>query len=142
MPRYVVDASIVAKWILPGEPYEEKSIRLKNDSINGVADLHSPGIIRYEVGNLLWKAVKANRIADADAREALSLLGSMRIATYDLEWRDISESFSLASAVDLTVYDAAYIRLSKELRMPLITADDQLYEKGKPFTRTIHVRDF
>ena len=50
MPRYVVDASIVAKWILPGEPYEENAVRLKEDIIEGIAELHSPSIIIYEVG--------------------------------------------------------------------------------------------
>ncbi|MGQ9469708.1 MAG: hypothetical protein ACUVTD_07835 [Nitrososphaerales archaeon] len=45
MPRYIIDASIVAKWILPGEPYEDKAVRLKEDSIERIAELHSPSIL-------------------------------------------------------------------------------------------------
>jgi len=91
MPRYVVDSSVVAKWILPGEPYEENAVRLKDDSIEGIAELHTPCILIYEVGNFLWRASKMQRISRDDAKEALMVLADMKIALYDVRWRDVAE---------------------------------------------------
>jgi predicted nucleic acid-binding protein len=142
MPRYIVDAIIVAKWILPVEPYEENTIRLKENSIEGIAELHSPSILIYEVGNILWRASKMQRIAHDDAKEALKLLASMKITFYDLRWQDMAEGFSISSALDLTIYDIAYILLSNRLKAPLITADDRLYERAKTISRVIHVKEY
>ncbi len=142
MPRYVVDASIVAKWGLPGEPYEEKAVKLKEDSVEGIAELHSPSILTYEVGNILWRASKIQRIAHDDAKGALKLLASMKITLYDLRWQDVAEGFSIASALDLTIYDVAYILLSNRLKAPLITADDHLYGRAKTISRLIHVKEY
>lgn len=142
MPRYVVDASVVAKWILPGEPYEENAVRLKEDSVEGLAELHSPNLITYEVGNILWRASETKRIAHEDAKEALKVLASIKITLYDLRWHDVAEGFSIASALNLTIYDAAYILLSNKLKAPLITADDQLCERAKAASRLIHVEDY
>ena len=44
MPRYVADANVLVKWILPGEPYEEIALRLKEDNVKAIVSLHSPGI--------------------------------------------------------------------------------------------------
>lgn len=142
VPRYVVDASIVAKWILPGEPYGENAVRLKDDSIEGITELHTPSILTYEVGNTLRRASKMQRISPDDAKEALMVLTSMKIALYDLRWRDVAEGFNVASTLDLTIYDATYILISKRLQVPLITADDQLYERAKATTKLIHIKDY
>lgn len=142
MPRYIVDASIVAKWILPGEPYENKAARLKEDTINVIAELHSPSMLMYEVANILWRASKMHRISRKDAIEALKALSSMKITLYDLRWEDMTEGFGLSTELDLTIYDVAYILLSLRLSMPLITADDQLLERAKDRSKLIHIRDY
>ena len=50
MTRYVVDASVVAKWFLP-ESHSDEALRV----VAGAADLHAPDLMIAEVGNTLWK---------------------------------------------------------------------------------------
>ena len=33
----MVDASVVAKWVLPGEPHQENADRVKDDLASGIA---------------------------------------------------------------------------------------------------------
>jgi len=54
----------------------------------------------------------------------------------------MAEGFSISSALDLTIYDIAYILLSNRLKAPLITADDRLYERAKTISRVIHVKEY
>lgn len=142
MPKYVTDASVVAKWILPGEPAEKNAVRLKEDSVEGIAELHAPSIIIYEVGNILWKASKTKRIAPEDAEKALNALTDMTITLHDLKWKDISEGFNMASALDLTIYDIAYVFLSNKLQTTLITADEELYARARKQSKTLHLKDY
>jgi predicted nucleic acid-binding protein len=53
MPRYVVDVSVVAKWILPGEPYQENAEKLKEDFVAGQVELCAPDLVVTEVANAL-----------------------------------------------------------------------------------------
>ena len=74
MPRYVVDASIIAKWILPGEPYQENTAKLKEDFTTGQVELCAPTLIVHEVTNAIWRATKLGIISVNDAKEALEAL--------------------------------------------------------------------
>ncbi|MFQ6086357.1 MAG: type II toxin-antitoxin system VapC family toxin [Candidatus Bathyarchaeia archaeon] len=142
MPRYVVDASIVAKWVLPGEPYEEQSVRLKEDSVGGVVELHAPSLLPYEVGNLLWRATRLKRIEKGEARSALEALATLRITLHDVNWLFVTECLELSSALDLSVYDTGYIFLSSMLKAPLVTADKQLVVKARTEARALHIKDY
>jgi|GEM_PF-5692189 predicted nucleic acid-binding protein len=42
----------------------------------------------------------------------------------------------MAIKLDITLYDASYLAL--EVEAPLITADMELYEKGKNISKVIH----
>lgn len=142
MPRYVVDASVVAKWVLPDESEEVGPAKLKQDLVEGRVELHAPSIMPLEVANVLWRAEKAGRIARRDATEALRALAGLRLALHELGWDDIAESFELASSLDMVTYDAAYLLVSSHLKAPLITADVSLYEKSKAKCRSLLVRDY
>jgi predicted nucleic acid-binding protein len=65
-----VDASVVAKWVLPGEPYQENAVKLKEDFASGTAELCAPSFITQEVANSFWRAVKLGRLSEEDAQEA------------------------------------------------------------------------
>jgi len=138
----VVDASVIAKWILPGEPYQEKAVKLKEDYTLGLVDLCAPSFTVQEVANALWRAIKLGRILKKDAEEALRALGDMKIALHGLSWTEASEGVTIASNLDLTVYDASYLHLSDKLRAPLITADETLYERAKERFKIIHIKDY
>lgn len=142
MPRYVVDASIIAKWVLPGEPHQENAIKLKEDFANGHVELCAPALVVYEVANALWKAIKLGKISGNDAREALEALGDMKIELHESNWTKACQELDIACKLDLTVYDAAYLFLAEKTRATLVTADEKLYERAKAHFKAIHIKDY
>jgi len=137
-----VDASVIAKWVLPGEPFQEKAVRLKEDHVSGLIELSSPSFVVQEVANALWRATKLNRISKADAKEALKALNDMRIELHELNWAQAALALSIACDLNLTTYDTLYIFLSNETRAPLITADQTLYETARKQFKILHIKDY
>ena len=129
-----MDASVIAKWVLPGEPYQENAVRLKDEYVSGAVGLSSLCFVIKEVASALWKAIKQDRISEKDARDALTALDDLKIELHELSWAQTSKALGIACELGLTVYDASYVYLSEEMGLPLITADKTLHEKaGKRF---------
>jgi predicted nucleic acid-binding protein len=61
----------------------------------------------------LWKAVKLKRISQEDSQQALNTLGDTNIALHELAWPETSKVLSIAYALDVAIYDAAYLYLSR-----------------------------
>jgi len=137
-----VDASVVAKWVLPGEPYQEKALRLKEDHVSGAVDLSAPGVVVQEVANALWKATRLKRISEADAKEALKALNDMRIELHDVSWAQSAQALGIACDLGLTIYDSSYVLLADELKVPLITGDKTLCETASKKFKILYIKDY
>ena len=138
----MVDASVVAKWVLPGEPYQENAVKLKEDHVSGTAELCAPAFIAQEVGNAFWRAVKLRRLSKEDAQEALKALNDMKIELHELNWTEASQGLNIACTLDLAIYDAAYLFLTNKTKARLITADNKLYETAKRNFEVLHLKDY
>ena len=138
----MVDASVIAKWVLPGEPYQEKAVRLKEDHVSETVELSSLCLAIQEVANSFWRATKLKRISETDAKEALKALNDIRIELHELNWAQTAEALSIACNLNLTICDASYIFLAKEIRAPLITADQKLYETARKQFKILHIKDY
>ncbi|MGD0645331.1 MAG: type II toxin-antitoxin system VapC family toxin [Candidatus Bathyarchaeia archaeon] len=137
-----MDASVVAKWVLPGEPYQEKAVKLKEDHVSGAVDLCAPAFLVLEVANSLWTAVKLKRLSKEDAQEALRALNDMKIDFQELDWGQASQGLEIAYKLDLAIYDACYVFLTSKMKAQLITADNKFYEKAKGNFNVLHVKDY
>jgi len=137
-----VDASVIAKWILPGEAYQENAVRLKEDLVSGLTDLCAPSLIVEEVANTLWRAIELERISEKDAEEAVNALNDMRIELHETNWTQACQELNIACNLDLTVCDASYLLLVDRTKSSLITADQKLYEKAKELFKIIHVKEY
>ena len=137
-----MDASVIAKWVLPGEPFQEKALKLKEDHVSGAVELFAPSFIVLEVANALWRAARLNRISVGDIKEALKALNNMGVELHELNWAQAAQALSVACDLDLTVYDTSYVFLADELRLPLITADKTLYETARKKVRILHLKDY
>ena len=132
MPKnLVIDANVIAKWVLPGEPYEENALRLKEDMVNKSVILHSPDLLTYELGNILCKAAKKSRISNDNAISALPILATMNIALHSLAWEGSVEVLRSAIELNLSTYDVSYLRLGKALGTSVLTADEKLWKSAK-----------
>jgi predicted nucleic acid-binding protein len=137
-----VDASVVAKWVLPDEEYIEKALKVKQDHISGKISLSAPTILPLEIANAIWKAVKLTRFSQADAQQALKLLQDISIDLYSLNWVEVSEVLDVANRFDVAVYDVAYIFLSEKLKAPFISSDTKLVEKVKSHFQIIPLNEY
>jgi len=117
-------------------------LRLKEDHVSGVTALSAPCVIVQGVANALWGVTRLNRISEADAKEALKALNDMRIEMHELNWTQTAQALSIACDLDLTIYDASYVFLADELKVPLITADKTLYETARKKCKILHIKDY
>jgi len=139
--KLVVDASVVAKWIIPGEPWEEEANNLKGAIVSGRVKAYAPTLLTYELASVLLKAVKRGVLKAADGIEALKAVGSLGIDLAPVLWEEVAEVFEEASSTSLTIYDAAYLWLSKKLDAALVTADGKLCKKGGRVSKVILLQD-
>ena len=139
--KLVVDASVAAKWIIPGEPWEEKANNLKGAIVLGRVEAYAPTLLIYELASVLLKAVKRGVLKAADGIEALKAVGSLGISLAPVLWEEVAEVFEAADSTSLTIYDAAYLWLSKKLNAPLVTADEKLCKKGGRIAKIISLQD-
>ena len=138
--RLVVDASVVIASLLPDEPYRDAALHVLTEFLSDTLELLTVPLLRYEVANAVWKALKTNRVKLGDAREALKEFEAFNIPESVVS---SVEALELAHTYDRSAYDSAYLALAQAGQTLLITADKRLYNalEGK-FNRLIWVEDF
>lgn len=121
MVDFIVDASVLCAWALPDEnsAIAEAAIINPQDS-----NAFTPDLIWHEARNVLMMARRRNRIDFNLVMEGFQKLRNLGIATYSIS--DETMILTLAERHNLTAYDAAYLALALETRLPLATLDKQL----------------
>jgi len=123
----VVDASVAAKWLLPaaGEGLLEQANRLAALHVRRELQLLAPDLIQAEIGNVLCKAVRRNRISQAEAENSLrqfTALSIQVVPTSDL----LIQALRIAVTFERSFYDSLYVALAMSTKTELITADERL----------------
>ena len=112
----VVDASIVVRLLMART--EDAKLRELFDGRTRI--LHAPNHLDLEVLSAVVGMLTGSKITENVAREMIRDFRDLRIRRHQV-------AFLGGRLVDLrhnfTVYDAAYIALAEELRMPLLTSD-------------------
>lgn len=127
MNRFVVDASVAAKWFLParGEPLADEALALLAQYAADKVQLLVPDLFWAELGNLFWKAVRNGRCSTAFAETAISTARKYKLPTVATE-ELVDRALAIAIAFNRTVYDSVYAALAVELKAHLVTADEKL----------------
>jgi predicted nucleic acid-binding protein len=121
--KFVVDSSIVCSWVLPDE---SSSIAAAAFVYLQTADAIAPDLLWHEVRNVLMMARRRNRINFDKAREGVKVLRGLSIFTQRSSSDDTI--LGMAERHQLTAYDAAYLALAIQTKLPLATLDRQLIE--------------
>jgi len=123
--EFVIDASVAAKWFLP-EEHTDAALTFLDDSFT----LAAPDLVVAELGNLLWKRVRAGHLTSADAR---LILKALLAAPLEIEpaAKHLDLAFDIAVPLDCPVYDALYLSVAVARQSRLVTADRKLYEAIK-----------
>jgi predicted nucleic acid-binding protein len=120
MSRFVVDASVGAKWFLP-EPGAADALRLQDPA----HELHVPAFFDLEVANILWKAVRQKRVSRPDADIALGQLTGLSLVRHP-DGPLVAAAFDIAHRADRTAYDSLYVAVAVHIGAVLVTSDDRL----------------
>ena len=113
----VVDASAMAA-LLFGEPRAEEVAEV----LEG-ARLTAPALLRFEMASVCLKKIVAYSELETRLMSAFDLLSRFAIDTVQV---DHQATIALARESGLTIYDASYLWLARELKGELITLDERL----------------
>jgi len=138
---YVVDASVAARFLLV-EDLSDKAGLVLEGFLEGKFDLKAPKLVVYEVGNVLWKAVKQGLIDLDEAKEKFSVFLGLKIDSVELNENECEEVLDWGVRNEATYYDSAYVRASIKTGATLLTADDALYRRARKEVSAIHLRDY
>lgn len=120
----VVDASAALSFVLDRRDDAEAA-----RAIAALSDAQSRNVVAahfdLECANGLIQAVRRGRIAVDDAYEALLLLLDLPLERAQSAAAEV-DALRIAVLHGLSAYDAAYVALSEERRLPLVTVDARL----------------
>ncbi|MBI2687313.1 MAG: type II toxin-antitoxin system VapC family toxin [Acidobacteria bacterium] len=127
MSKYIVDASVAAKWVLPAdhEAHHDEARRLLMRHVKGTVQLAVPDLFWPEMGNILWKSVKRGYIKSSNAQDGIDDLIALGLTSYPTNPLIISAT-KIAFQFDRTVYDSIYAALAIAIGAPMVTADERL----------------
>jgi predicted nucleic acid-binding protein len=118
----VVDTNLIAYLLIEGERTETAERVLDAD-----VDWNAPLIWRSELRNTLAKSVWRNQI---EIGEAFRIMTEAESIMAEGEFPVVSgDVLSLAGSSGCSAYDAEFVVLARDLRVPLVTTDRELLEK-------------
>ena len=122
---FVADASVAVGWVHPAQATPETAAML--DAIAEGTILEVPALWPLEVANALAGLVRRRKLSEEERQTAL---GWLRVLPVRVDHEMSSLAFSrlseLASAHDLSVYDAAYLELAERRNLLLGCNDEPL----------------
>lgn len=126
----VLDASVVLKWFLE-EDDTEKALMIRWRLLRNLIEISVPDLLLSEVVNVL----RYNPNYDSEStKEAVNSIIDLKIDIVIPSVQLYELAIDLAYKYDISVYDALYIALARDLDFELITADKKLFEKVKELT--------
>jgi predicted nucleic acid-binding protein len=125
MKKYVVDASVILKWVLEeGETSDkDKALELLNAWAEDRIRIYAPLIWQYEVGNFLGRELPA------EAEQKMALLLDLHMGEVLLDEKIYRRCFSWMKGGKVTFYEAVYLSSAFEVQGVLVTADERLVKK-------------
>ena len=123
MAAVVIDASVASAWCVPDErtDYTQAVFQaVSSSTVEAVA----PRLWAYEIRNSILMGLRRGRLSKLDSDHFLISLNELNMRLS--EPASYNEVFSLAQEYGLTVYDAAYLYVAMQERLPLASLDGQL----------------
>jgi len=139
---FTTDASVVVRWLIPGEEHEEEAIKLRNDYAEGAVELNAPTLLVYEVLNALWKAVERSNVRTEDALSIWKTFAKIEPESITLDPEDLTRALKIVVTNHISLYDASYIATAIRTKSTLITAEQGLCDIAKKYVKTIHLKDY
>jgi len=119
--RFVVDASVAAKWYFPEEHSEAALGVLHRDN-----ELYAPDFLLAEVDAVAAKRLRRREITAGEAARVRAALRKVPLR-YESFRVLLDPAFELSAATGSSLYDCLYLALALLRKAPLLTADQRFY---------------
>ena len=127
---FVVDASVAIGWVHPAQATTLTTAML--DAVDEGAVVEVPALWPLEVANVLTVLVRRGKLTENERQTGLAWFRGIPLRV-DHEMASVAFSTlaDLASAHQLSLYDAAYLELAQRRRLELGCKDGPLREAAK-----------
>ena len=125
---FVLDASVAIAWVVSSQatPYTRRiRLRAKREPY------HVPAIFTTEVANVLVVLERRGILTDRGAGAAADVLSRLDPVVHE-SGLGVSQLRALAKRFGLSAYDASYLALGLELRLPIACGDRPLRAALRP----------
>jgi len=126
MNDIVVDASIVVKWVLP-ELDSKQAARLFDDVVGQGGRLLVLDLGLVEAANAVWKKGHRKLVPPDEVRRLVRDLLAIPVQIQPAN-KLLTTALEIAVKHDRTIYDALFVALARDLRLPGVTADEPLWQ--------------
>lgn len=122
--KYVLDASVAIKWVLPEEG-SDKAIALQEAFEKAVHELIAPDTLPIEIAHALTRAERRGALLPGQAMTRLSgiLASSPDLHPY---MQLLPRAVELSSQVRHGVFDCLYVALAEREQCEVVTADQRI----------------
>lgn len=127
--KYVLDASVALKWVLPEEG-SERAIALQEQFADAEHELIAPDTFAVEVAHALTRAERRGNLQPPEGLERFRQIAAS-FPQFFPYIPLLPRAMEISSNMRVGVYDCLYIALAERENCPLVTADDRL---AKTFT--------
>ena len=124
MLEYIVDASVVMKWLMPrGERGVDKARQIYLLILQGKIKATAPAFLIVETTNVL---VKAKGVTKMGIKKLIEKLKTSGIDFLEMNTQTLQGLEDVMMQYGTTAYDSLYLLLVKQKGHKLITADEEL----------------
>ena len=121
----VIDASVCLSWALVDEQHpiaDEAYAQMRTE------EAYVPALWWFELRNALIMNERRRRLSEGDVSNFLRLVSDLRIQIDPTLFPTGADVLALSRTHRLTVYDSAYLELSRRKNLPLATLDGNPHE--------------
>lgn len=122
--KYVLDASVALKWILP-EADSDEAIRLQEGFENNIHDLLAPDTFPVEVAHALTRAERRGIIEASEALRRFQLI-ARTLPLLHPYLPLLPHAIEVSSQRRIGVYDCLYVVLAEHEQCKVVSADQRL----------------
>lgn len=119
---FILDASVAVAWVVARQATTySRTIRSRAKR----EPYHAPALWRVEVVNVINALVRRQSLSAEAGRTATDILGRLQPVIHEPALA-LTDLYGLAQRYDLSAYDASYLALALELKLPLACTDNKL----------------
>jgi predicted nucleic acid-binding protein len=124
--HFVLDASVALGWVLD-DPIPAYASEIRKELMRDKRAI-VPSLWHLEIANGLAMAERRGDLRQDDVEDAIKELETIAASVLETETGTVATRrvLSIARSFQLTVYDAAYLELSRREGLPLATLDKAL----------------